>query len=77
MAKRTFIVGGGRFGSSLATRLSELGCEVVVADDEGAFGHGGRSGISRGYVVRVGCELARTVPSERHPDGATKVAPYN
>lgn len=32
MAKRTFIVGGGRFGSSLATRLSELGCEVVVAD---------------------------------------------
>lgn len=32
MAKRTFIVGGGRFGSNLAIRLSELGCEVVVAD---------------------------------------------
>ena len=32
MAKRTFIVGGGRFGANLAVRLSELGCEVVVAD---------------------------------------------
>jgi trk system potassium uptake protein TrkA len=33
MAKRIFILGGGRFGAHLATRLSEFGCEVVVADD--------------------------------------------
>jgi len=33
MAKRIFIVGGGRFGSHLATRLCEFGCEVVIADD--------------------------------------------
>jgi len=33
MAKRIFILGGGRFGVHLATRLSEFGCEVVVADE--------------------------------------------
>lgn len=33
MAKRIFILGGGRFGLHLATRLSEFGCEVVIADD--------------------------------------------
>lgn len=33
MAKRIFIVGGGRFGVHLASRLCEFGCEVVVADD--------------------------------------------
>lgn len=33
MAKRIFIIGGGRFGVHLATRLCEFGCEVVVADD--------------------------------------------
>lgn len=33
MAKRIFILGGGRFGVHLATRLCEFGCEVVVADD--------------------------------------------
>ncbi|MDI1334956.1 MAG: TrkA family potassium uptake protein [Lacunisphaera sp.] len=33
MAKRIFILGGGRFGVHLATRLSEFGCEVVIADD--------------------------------------------
>ena len=32
MAKRIFIIGGGRFGVHLATRLSELGCEVVIGD---------------------------------------------
>lgn len=36
MAKRIFIVGGGRFGSHLATRLCEFGCEVVIADDNAA-----------------------------------------
>ena len=35
MPKRTFIVGGGRFGSNLAIRLSELGCEVVIAEASG------------------------------------------
>lgn len=33
MAKRIFILGGGRFGTHLATRLCESGCEVVIADD--------------------------------------------
>lgn len=32
MSQRIFIIGGGRFGTSLATRLSQLGCEVVIAD---------------------------------------------
>lgn len=32
MAKRIFILGGGRFGKHLATRLSESGCEVVIGD---------------------------------------------
>lgn len=32
MAKRIFIIGGGRFGVHLATRLSELGCEVQLGD---------------------------------------------
>ncbi len=34
MAKRVFILGAGRFGTHLATRLSELGCEVVLADKD-------------------------------------------
>ena len=33
MALRIFIIGGGRFGSHLATRLCEVGCEVVIADN--------------------------------------------
>lgn len=33
MAKRIFILGGGRFGVHLAARLCEFGCEVVIADD--------------------------------------------
>jgi len=33
MAKRIFIIGGGRFGGHLANRLCEFGCEVVIADD--------------------------------------------
>jgi trk system potassium uptake protein TrkA len=36
MAKRIFILGGGRFGVHLATRLSELGCEVVIGDSGAA-----------------------------------------
>ncbi|MBI2515333.1 MAG: TrkA family potassium uptake protein [Opitutae bacterium] len=32
MPKRIFILGGGRFGVHLATRLCEFGCEVVIAD---------------------------------------------
>jgi trk system potassium uptake protein TrkA len=32
MAKRIFIIGGGRFGTYLATRLTELGCEVQIGD---------------------------------------------
>jgi Trk K+ transport system NAD-binding subunit len=35
MALRIFIVGGGRFGTHLATRLCEVGCEVVIADNNG------------------------------------------
>ncbi|MDP3068709.1 MAG: TrkA family potassium uptake protein [Opitutaceae bacterium] len=34
MAKRIFILGGGRFGVHLAHRLLEFGCEVVIADHE-------------------------------------------
>ncbi|MBI5768393.1 MAG: TrkA family potassium uptake protein [Verrucomicrobia bacterium] len=33
MAKRIFIIGGGRFGVHLALRLSELGCEVQLGDN--------------------------------------------
>lgn len=33
MSLRIFILGGGRFGTHLATRLCEFGCEVVIADD--------------------------------------------
>jgi trk system potassium uptake protein TrkA len=32
MPKRIIILGAGRFGTHLATRLSEQGCEVVLAD---------------------------------------------
>ena len=32
MAKRIFIIGGGRFGVHLATKLSEFGCEVVIGE---------------------------------------------
>lgn len=32
MSLRIFILGGGRFGTHLATRLCEFGCEVVIAD---------------------------------------------
>ena len=34
MAMRIFIVGGGRFGAHLASRLSEFGCEIVIADNQ-------------------------------------------
>ncbi len=33
MSNRVFILGAGRFGLNLASRLSELGCEVVIGDD--------------------------------------------
>lgn len=33
MSKRIFILGGGRFGVHLATRLCEFGCEVLLADN--------------------------------------------
>lgn len=33
MPQRIFIIGAGRFGTHLATRLSELGCEVILADN--------------------------------------------
>jgi len=36
MAKRIFILGAGRFGTHLATRLSEFGCEVVIGDNNAA-----------------------------------------
>lgn len=36
MAKRIFIIGGGRFGVHLASRLAELGCEVVIGDADSA-----------------------------------------
>jgi trk system potassium uptake protein TrkA len=32
MAQRIFIIGAGRFGVHLASRLSEFGCEIVLAD---------------------------------------------
>lgn len=32
MSKRIVILGAGRFGAHLAARLSEYGCEVVIAD---------------------------------------------
>ncbi len=32
MKQRIFIIGAGRFGAHLATRLSEFGCEIVLAD---------------------------------------------
>lgn len=32
MAQRIFIIGAGRFGAHLAARLSEFGCEIVLAD---------------------------------------------
>lgn len=32
MAQRIFIIGAGRFGAHLATRLSEFGSEIVLAD---------------------------------------------
>lgn len=34
MAQRIFIIGAGRFGVHLATRLSEFGTEVVLADTD-------------------------------------------
>ena len=34
MGQRIFILGAGRFGTHLATRLSEFGCEVVLADED-------------------------------------------
>lgn len=35
MKQRIFIIGAGNFGTHLATRLSELGCEVIIADKDG------------------------------------------
>lgn len=32
MSQRIFILGAGRFGAHLAARLSEFGCEIVLAD---------------------------------------------
>lgn len=34
MSQRVFILGGGRFGTHLASRLCEFGCEVVIADTD-------------------------------------------
>jgi trk system potassium uptake protein TrkA len=34
MAQRFIILGAGRFGTHLAARLSEFGCEVVLADQD-------------------------------------------
>jgi trk system potassium uptake protein TrkA len=34
MAQRIFIIGAGRFGAHLATRLSEFGSEIVLADKD-------------------------------------------
>jgi trk system potassium uptake protein len=34
MTQRIFIIGAGRFGAHLATRLSEFGCEIVLADKD-------------------------------------------
>jgi trk system potassium uptake protein TrkA len=35
MAQRIIILGAGRFGTHLASKLSEYGCEVVLADKNG------------------------------------------
>jgi trk/ktr system potassium uptake protein len=35
MAKRIIVLGAGRFGTHLASKLSEYGCEVVLADNNG------------------------------------------
>lgn len=35
MSQRIFIIGAGRFGVHLATRLSSFGCEVMLADKNG------------------------------------------
>lgn len=34
MSQRIIIIGGGQFGTHLATRLAEYGCEVVIADQK-------------------------------------------
>jgi len=34
MKERIFIIGAGRFGTHLARRLSEFGCEIVLADKD-------------------------------------------
>jgi trk system potassium uptake protein TrkA len=34
MTQRIIILGAGRFGTHLASRLSEFGCEVVIADQD-------------------------------------------
>jgi trk/ktr system potassium uptake protein len=34
MAQRIIIIGAGRFGAHLATRLSAFGCEIVLADKD-------------------------------------------
>lgn len=34
MAERIFIIGAGRFGAHLASRLSEFGCEIMLADKD-------------------------------------------
>lgn len=36
MAQRIIILGAGRFGTHLASRLSEFGCEVLLADKDAA-----------------------------------------
>jgi len=36
MSERAFVLGGGRFGTNLASRLCELGWEVVIADRDPA-----------------------------------------
>lgn len=36
MAQRIIIIGAGRFGTHLATRLSEIGAEVILADSNAA-----------------------------------------
>lgn len=37
MSQRVFIIGAGRFGVHLATRLSELGCDVTLGDQNGTL----------------------------------------
>ena len=34
MSQRIIILGAGRFGEHLATRLSEYGCEVAILDQD-------------------------------------------